>query len=70
MRTNQLLLVSLAFLSIGCQSGQPVRQSAADNGSFMGLWSVYSHCQNTKEFEAIKARCRRPQHIGQADGLR
>ncbi len=54
MRTNQLLLVSLALLSIGCQSGQPVRQPAADNGSFMGLWSVYSHCQNAKEFEELK----------------
>ena len=54
MRTYQLLLVGLVLLSIGCQSGQPVRQNPADNGSFMGLWSVYSHCQNTKEFEELK----------------
>ena len=54
MRKNQLFLVSLALLSIGCQSGQPVRQAGADNGSFMGLWSVYSHCQNAKEFEELK----------------
>ena len=53
MRTNQLLLVSLVLLSIGCQSGQPVKQASTDNGSFMGLWSVYSHCQNTKEFEEL-----------------
>jgi len=51
MRINQLLLVSLALLSIGCQSGQPVKQ---ESGSFMGLWSVYSHCQNAKEFEELK----------------
>lgn len=54
MRTNQLLLAALALLSIGCQTGQPVKQAAADNGSFMGLWSVYSHCQNAKEFEDLK----------------
>ena len=54
MRINHLLLASLAFLAIGCQSGQPVRHSAADNGSFMGLWSVYSHCQSAKEFEDLK----------------
>lgn len=54
MRTNQLLLVSLTLLSIGCQSGQPVRQPGGDNGSFMNLWSVYSHCQNAKEFEELK----------------
>ena len=54
MRINHLLLASLAFLAIGCQSGQPVRHSPADNGSFMGLWSVYSHCQSAKEFEDLK----------------
>jgi len=54
MRTNQLLLVSLALLFMGCQSGQAVRQPGGDNGSFMNLWSVYSHCQNAKEFEELK----------------
>ena len=54
MRINQLLLVSLALLSIGCQSGQPVKQASAESGSFMGLWSVYSHCQNAKDFEELK----------------
>ena len=44
----------VASLALGCQSGQSVRQSSADNGSFMGLWSVYSHCQNAKEFEELK----------------
>jgi hypothetical protein len=54
MKINHLVIVSLAFLAIGCQSNQPVRQSAADNGSFMSLWSVYSHCQSAKEFEELK----------------
>ena len=54
MRINHLLIASLAFLAVGCQSGQSVRNSTADNGSFMGLWSVYSHCQRAKEFEDLK----------------
>ena len=54
MKTNHLLLASLIFLTVGCQSGQPVKQSAGDNGSFMGLWSVYSHCQNTRDWEQLK----------------
>jgi hypothetical protein len=54
MRINHLLIASLGFLAIGCQSGQPVRNSVAENGSFMGLWSVYSHCQSAKEFEDLK----------------
>ena len=48
------MILTLAFLALGCQSGQPVRQSATDNGSFMGLWSVYSHCQSATEFEELK----------------
>jgi hypothetical protein len=55
MNANHLLLASLVFLTLGCQSGQPVRTSTiAENGSFMGLWSVYSHCQNTKDWEELK----------------
>lgn len=48
MKINQLLFASLALVTVGCQSGQPIKQ--ADNGSFMGLWSVYSHCQNAKDW--------------------
>src|SRR5678816_1832374 len=53
MTPKPLIVVLLAFLAIGCQSGQTPKQSG-DNGSFMGLWSVYSHCQNAKEFEELK----------------
>jgi len=53
-RYHNLLIAGMAFLAIGCQSSQPVKQSAADDGSFMSLWSVYSHCQNAKEFEELK----------------
>ena len=54
MKANHLLLAGFIILTLGCQSGQPVRQSNADNGSFMGLWSVYSHCQNARGWEELK----------------
>ena len=44
----------LTLLLVGCQSAQPVKQSVADNGSFMGLWKVYSHCQTATNFEEMK----------------
>ena len=53
MRIKHLLLASLALLAVGCQSAQPVKPSAADNGSFMSLWSVYSHCQNARNWEEL-----------------
>ena len=53
MIPKPLIVVLLAFLAIGCQSGQTPKPSG-DNGSFMGLWSVYSHCQSAKDFEELK----------------
>ena len=53
MRTQHLILVTLIFLAVGCQSAQPLKQSAVDNGSFMGLWNVYSNCQTTTDFEQM-----------------
>jgi hypothetical protein len=54
MKTQHLLLAILTLLTVGCQSAQPLKQSAADNGSFMGLWKVYSNCQTTTDFEQMK----------------
>lgn len=54
MRTQHLLLAVLTLLAVGCQSSQPLKQSAADNGSFMGLWNIYSNCQTTTDFEQMK----------------
>ena len=54
MRLKALTIGILGLLAVGCQSTAPARQTAADNGSFMGLWSVYSHCQSAKEFEELK----------------
>ena len=53
MTPKPLIVVLLAFLAVGCQSGQTPKPSG-DNGSFMGLWSVYSHCQSAKDFEELK----------------
>ena len=48
-----MILAAITFLAVGCQSAQPVKQSLADNGSFMGLWKVYSHCQNASNFKEM-----------------
>ena len=54
MRTPSLIiLAAITLMAVGCQSTQPVKQSLADNGSFMGLWKVYSHCQNATNFEEM-----------------
>jgi hypothetical protein len=54
MKINHLVTVIMAFLAIGCQSNQTVKQPVGDNGSFMSLWSVYSHCQSAKDYEELK----------------
>jgi hypothetical protein len=43
------MLVSVA----GCQTGQPVKTAAIDNGSFMSLWGTYSHCQATTGIDQL-----------------
>jgi hypothetical protein len=53
MRFKALTIGILGLLVVGCQSTGPAKQSAAENGSFMGLWSVYSHCQSAKDFEEL-----------------
>ena len=54
MKIQHFLLVAAALMVVGCQSAQPIKPSATDNGSFMGLWSVYSNCQSTTDFEQMK----------------
>jgi len=43
------ILVSVAWF----QTGQPVQAAAIDNGSFMSLWSSYSHCQATTDIDQL-----------------
>lgn len=47
------MAVVIALLLSGCQSAPAVKGSPADNGSFMSLWSVYSHCQTATDFEQL-----------------
>ena len=44
------ILVSVAWF----QAGQPAQAAAIDNGSFMSLWSSYSHCQATTEIDQLR----------------
>jgi hypothetical protein len=53
MTLKTLTIVMFTLTALGCQSNPSVKQSQ-DSGSFMGLWSVYSHCQNTKELAELK----------------
>ena len=54
MTTKLYMVAILAALAFGCQSAEPRPQPSADTGSFMGLWSVYSHCQSAKDFDELK----------------
>ena len=48
------MLVSVLISMVGCQTGQPVKTAAIDNGSFMSLWSTYSHCQTTTNIDQLR----------------
>lgn len=54
MTFKSFIVLTLALLALGCQSGQALKQSGAESGSFMGLWTVYSHCQSATDFEELK----------------
>ena len=54
MKTLRLILMSILVSVAGFQTGQPVQAAAIDNGSFMGLWSTYSHCQATTDIDQLR----------------
>jgi len=54
MYVNRLIVAGLALLVMGCQTGQPVKTIQADNGSFMGLWNTYAHCQSATDLDQLK----------------
>ncbi|MCI0427623.1 MAG: hypothetical protein L0Z46_06375 [Nitrospiraceae bacterium] len=54
MKNLRLILVSILVSVAGFQTGQPVQAAAIDNGSFMSLWSTYSHCQATTDIDQLK----------------
>jgi hypothetical protein len=53
MKYLHLILVSMLVSVAGCQTGQPVKTAAIDNGSFMSLWGTYSHCQATTGIDQL-----------------
>ena len=54
MKNFRILLMSILVSVAGFQAGQPVQAAAIDNGSFMSLWSSYSHCQATTDIDQLK----------------
>jgi len=53
MKYLHLILISILVSVAGCQTGQPVKTAAIDNGSFMSLWGTYSHCQATTGIDQL-----------------
>lgn len=55
MKSLRLItLVSILISVAGCQTGQPIKTTAIDNGSFMSLWNTYSHCQATSDIDQLR----------------
>ena len=54
MKNLRLIVVSILVSVAGLQTGQPVQAAAIDNGSFMSLWSTYSHCQATAGIDQLR----------------
>ena len=54
MKNLRLILVSILISVAGFQTGQPVQAAAIDNGSFMSLWSTYSHCQAATDIDQLR----------------
>lgn len=53
MKNLRVIFVSILVSVAGFQTGQPVQAAAIDNGSFMSLWSTYSHCQATTDIDQL-----------------
>ena len=54
MKNLRVMLVGILVSVAGFQAGQPVQAAATDNGSFMSLWSTYSHCQATTGVDQLR----------------
>ncbi len=53
-RIVSITLLALLVAMTGCQTGQPAKAVGLDNGSFMGLWSTYSHCQTSSNLDELR----------------
>ena len=54
MKNLRVMLVGVLISVAGFQVGEPVQAVATDIGSFMSLWSTYSHCQATTGVDQLR----------------
>jgi hypothetical protein len=54
MKNLRLIMVSILVSVAGFLAVQPVQAAAIDNGSFMSLWSTYSHCQAATDIDQLR----------------
>jgi len=54
MKNLRVIVVSILLSVAGFQTGQTAQAAAIDNGSFMSLWSSYSHCQATTDVNQLR----------------
>lgn len=54
MRSICFILLSILISAAGLHVGHPVQAATIDNGSFMNLWSSYSHCQATTDIDQLR----------------
>ena len=54
MKNLRLMLVGILVSVAWFQTGQPAQAAAIDNGSFMSLWSSYSHCQAATDIDQLR----------------
>jgi hypothetical protein len=54
MKNLRLIMVSILVSVAGFLTSQPVQAAAIDNGSFMSLWSTYSHCQAGTDIDQLR----------------
>jgi len=56
LKTPVVVIMGLLLFSlVGCQTSQPMKAAAMDNGGFMDLWKTYSHCQAGSDVESLES---------------
>ena len=54
MKNIRLILVSILVSVASFHAGQAAQAATIENGSFMSLWSTYSHCQATTDLDQMR----------------
>jgi hypothetical protein len=54
MKNIRSILMSILVSMAWFQTGQVVQAATIDNGSFMSLWSTYSHCQTATDLDQLR----------------